>query len=67
MPDESLTKWTVNNCAEISAVNEALQNGAKMENLVVATLQLDWKTVTFTSFSACSNCRISLRGVLFIV
>ena len=67
MPDESLTKWTVNNCAEISAVNKALQNGAKMENLVVATLCLDWKTVTFTSFSACSNCRISLSGVLFIV
>lgn len=63
MPKSSLTNWKVANCAEFNAVNNALNAGANMSNLVVTTVRV--KTLTLASM--CFNCQASLQGVLLVV
>ena len=63
MPMVSRTSWVVPNCAEFNAVNNALNAGAKLENLVVTTV----KVRTLTLMPMCKNCQISIQGVLLVV
>ena len=63
MPTVSLEIWSVANCAEFKAVNNALNVGAKLENLVVTTVRVN--TLTFVPM--CKNCQISIQGVLLVV
>ena len=63
MPVISQTKWQIANCAEFNAVNNALNSGVAMNNLVVTTVRV--KTLALAPM--CRNCQISLQGVLFIV
>lgn len=63
MPKTSMTNWAVANCAEFNAVNNALNAGARINNLVVTTVRV--KTLAMERM--CANCSISLKGVLFTV
>lgn len=58
MPDPSLEKWPVANCAEFNACNNALLNGAKLEDLTVHTV----KVKTGEPFPRCNNCRVTTDG-----
>ncbi len=60
MPDPSLEPWSVGNCAEFNACNNALNSrrGAKLEDLVYSTV----RTRTGAPFESCNNCKASLRG-----
>jgi RHS repeat-associated protein len=58
MDGPSLEKWAQGNCAEFNAVNKALLNGAKIENL-------DYSTVTTRDgkyYPSCRNCKVALAG-----
>lgn len=61
LPKQSLNHLVVGNCAEIHAVNQALNDGAKLENLKIYTIH-----TTKSSFGkpkpACENCTYALRG-----
>lgn len=58
MPNPSLQKWPVANCAEFNAVNNALNSGAKITNLDVATVVVK----TGQAFPMCKNCQITIFG-----
>jgi hypothetical protein len=58
MPSPSMEKWPVENCAEFKAVNNALLDGAKLENLEIHTV----KTRTGAAFPRCQNCSTTLSG-----
>ncbi|MEI4803438.1 hypothetical protein WAZ07_19635 [Bacillus sp. FJAT-51639] len=51
----SFEKWDVDNCAEIQAVNQALNDGAKIEDMFVRTV--NFKTGEFADF--CKNCKVT--------
>lgn len=61
LPEKSLNKYIVGNCAEVDAVNNALNDGAKLENLYMSTIH-----TTNNSFgdlkSACENCTYTFKG-----
>ena len=61
LPKESLNHLTVGNCAEIHAVNKALNDGASLSNLRMYTIH-----TTKSSFGrakeACENCTHALKG-----
>ena len=63
MPAVSGTNWAVANCAEFKAVNNALNAGVKLENLVVTTVRVR----TLAIAPMCKNCQISIQGVLWVV
>ena len=63
MPSVSKTSWSVSNCAEFVATNNALHAKVKMKNLVVTTV----KVKTLTPFPMCPNCKITLKNTLFVV
>ena len=62
MPAESLEKWAIENCAEFNAVNNALNRGAKIEDLMIYTI----KTKSLEPFSRCKNCIITTDGALIL-
>lgn len=61
LPKTSLNKYSVGNCAEVDAVNNALNAGAKLEDLQLMTIH-----VTKSSFGdlkpACKNCTYAFKG-----
>lgn len=61
LPKESLNNLTVGNCAEIHAVNKALNDGASLSDLTMYTIH-----TTKNSFGkakeACKNCTYALKG-----
>lgn len=61
LPEKSLNAYKIGNCAEVNAVNNALNHGAKLENLYMITID-----VTNHSFekikSAYENCTYTFRG-----
>lgn len=63
MPQKSMTRWPIANCAEFNAVNNALNSGASMNNLIVTTVRV--KTLAMERM--CDNCIISLKGILYTV
>ncbi len=60
MPNPSLEKWSVANCAEFNAVNNALINGAKIGNLDVGTVMVK----KGQAFQMCRICQITIFGSL---
>ncbi|MDO1511027.1 MULTISPECIES: RHS repeat domain-containing protein, partial [unclassified Neisseria] len=58
MPSESRTPWSVINCAEIDAVNQALKDGARMEDLEIATV----RTSDSSAFARCDNCKVTFSS-----
>ncbi|MCV3212365.1 YwqJ-related putative deaminase [Plectonema radiosum NIES-515] len=58
MPSPSLEPWEVSNCAEFKAVNNALLDGANVEDLEVHTV----RTKTGEAFPRCQNCRVTTDG-----
>lgn len=61
LPSKSLNQYKVGNCAEVNAVNNVLNHGAKLENLYMTTIH-----TTKTSFGqlkpACKNCTYTFKG-----
>ena len=52
LPKQSLNQYRVGNCAEVDAVNQALNNGSFMENLYIYTIN----TKTGVGKQMCENC-----------
>ena len=52
LPEQSLNQYRLGNCAEVDAVNQALNNGADVNNLYIYTLN----TKDYTSKAMCENC-----------
>jgi hypothetical protein len=57
-PKESLEPWRVENCAEFKAVNQALLDGAQIQNLEVHTV----RNSNGLAFPRCRNCQITTDG-----
>ena len=38
LPEKSLNNYPVGNCAEVDAINQALNSGAKLENITIYTI-----------------------------
>jgi len=58
IPDPSLEDWAPSNCAEFNACNNALLNGASIEDLDVYTV----RTFSGKAFPACRNCQVTIQG-----
>jgi RHS repeat-associated protein len=58
MPATSLEAWSVENCAEFNATNNALNNGAKMEDLTITTVRVK----NGDPEPRCDNCRVTTDG-----
>jgi RHS repeat-associated protein len=56
MPDPSLEPWPSGNCAEFNSCNNALNAGARLDNLRYGTV----RTRTGLPFPSCANCRAAL-------
>lgn len=61
LPKTSLNKYPIGNCAEVDAINQALNNGADIKNLHLTTIH-----VTKSRFGdykeSCENCRYAFKG-----
>jgi uncharacterized Zn-binding protein involved in type VI secretion len=58
MPNPSMERWPVDNCAEFQAANRALADGARMEDLVIHTVTVR----DGAAFPRCQNCRTTTSG-----
>ena len=58
MDGPTLEKWRQGNCAEFNAVNDALLNGARIEDLQYSTFRV--RSGTYEP--SCRNCKLALRG-----
>ena len=61
LPKESLNHLTVGNCAEIHAVNKALNDGASLSDLRMYTIHTA-KSSFGKAKEACENCTHALKG-----
>ena len=61
LPSASLNGYKLGNCAEVDAVNSALNAGAKLENLHLTTIHTT-KNAMGKAKPACQNCTYSFRG-----
>lgn len=61
LPKDSLNDYAVGNCAEVDAVNQALNNGANVGDLNLYTIK-----TTSNEFGvpkpACENCTFTFKG-----
>lgn len=61
LPKTSLNRYPVGNCAEVDAVNRALNDGAKLKNLHMTTIHVTKKQ--FGEYKpSCENCTHTFRG-----
>lgn len=58
LPNPSKTPWSAANCAEVAACSAAIADGAKLENLQVATV----RTRTGVVAPPCPNCQAWVPG-----
>lgn len=63
LPQESLNNYKIGNCSEVDAINNALNNGAKLENLHLSTIHTTVDNMGKTK-RACKNCTFSFKGKL---
>ena len=61
LPKESLNIYKIGNCAEVDAINNALNNGAKLENLHISTIHTT-KDNMGKPKAACENCTYAFKG-----
>ena len=60
LPDKSLNNYSVGNCAEVHAINKALNDGAKLSNLHITTIHTT-KNRMGDGKRACENCTYSFK------
>ena len=61
LPSQSLNKYPVGNCAEVDAINRALNDGAKLKNLHITTIHTTKKQ--FGKYKeSCENCTYAFKG-----
>ena len=63
MPSINREKWPVMNCAECDALNNALNGGAKPENLQIHTIKINKGNGTVEDFNTCANCAVTTKGM----
>lgn len=61
LPSKKISKYEVGNCAEVDAVNSALNAGSKLSNLHITTIHTT-KTQFGNYKEACENCTYSFKG-----
>ena len=61
LPKDSLNQYPLGNCAEVDAINNALNDGAKLENLHIFTAHVT-KGKFGQAKCACQNCTQAFRG-----
>lgn len=61
LPKHSLNDYKIGNCAEVDAINNALNAGAKLENLHLTTIHTTSGSMGQKK-PACQNCTYSFRG-----
>lgn len=68
LPEQSLNRYKVGNCAEVDAVNQALNNNANLEDMYIYTIDTttDKFKIPTNSFRtpkpACENCTYTFKG-----
>ncbi|MBQ6265290.1 MAG: hypothetical protein IJK60_07580 [Clostridia bacterium] len=61
LPKESLNKYPIGNCAEVDAINKALNDGANINNLHMTVIHTT--NHQFGSYKeSCENCNYAFRG-----
>ena len=61
LPKSPLNKFPVGNCAEVDAVNKALNAGAKLKDLHLTTIHVTKRA--FGEYKAsCENCKYTFKG-----
>lgn len=61
LPKTSLNGFKIGNCAEVDAVNNALNSGAKLENLFITTIHTHESDFGKLKH-ACENCTYAFKG-----
>lgn len=61
LPKHSLNDYKVGNCAEVDAINNALNAGAKLENLHLTTIHTTSGSIGKKK-AACKNCTYSFKS-----
>ena len=61
LPPKSLNDFPVGNCAEVDAVNHALNDGAELSHLRILTIHTTKKLFGVYK-PACENCRYAFKG-----
>lgn len=59
--DSESGKYPVGNCAEVDAINQALNSGAKLENITIYTIHTTKGNVGRRK-EACENCTFAFKG-----
>ena len=65
LPKTSLNRFPLGNCAEVDAINNALNDGAKLENLHITTLNVCRRNIRMHKIigkKACENCTATFKG-----
>lgn len=61
LPKQSLNKYPIGNCAEVDAINHALNDGAELKNLHITTIHTSKKQ--FGEYKkSCENCTYAFHG-----
>ncbi|WP_022769237.1 MULTISPECIES: YwqJ-related putative deaminase [unclassified Butyrivibrio] len=61
LPEKSLNQYSVGNCAEVHAVNKALNAGANLKDLHITTIHTT-KSSMGDPKRACENCTYTFKG-----
>ncbi len=61
LPNKSLNKYPLGNCAEVEAINNALNDNAHLEDLHITTIH-STKNKFGRSKRACQNCTVAFKG-----
>lgn len=61
LPPRSLNKYALGNCAEVDGINDALNDGAKLENLHIYTIHTTRGRMGEEKI-ACENCTYAFKG-----
>lgn len=63
LPEKSLNSYKVGSCAEIDAVNKALNHGSRIENLHILVIDARKQPKFFGNYmKSCENCTATLKG-----
>ncbi len=63
LPEKSLNKYIVGNCAEMDAINQALNDGARLSDLYMYTTHTTPNQFGVPKI-ACENCTYSIKDVI---
>ena len=61
LPKEALNRLILGNCAEVDAINKALNDGAELKNLHMTTIRTYTRRMG-ESKEACANCTAAFKG-----